>query len=109
MPPLNTLPCRNGRRRFFPEVVNTDRADHHLLADHVARRAVRCSQLVGWVERSETHHPACQRSPKLRVSLPLSPAQSAGYAPSRTIFANDECGQSFTRCTSPCLTGLNWI
>src|SRR5216684_7529341 len=65
-----------GDADLFPEVVETDRADHHLLADHVARRAVhahRFGDLVGWVERRETHHPACQRSPKLRVSSQLSP------------------------------------
>jgi len=37
---LSRSPCRSGRCRSFPSAVEADRADHHLLADHVARRAV---------------------------------------------------------------------
>src|SRR5947207_11749468 len=52
-PPAFVLPTRQrrwgastgrlataGEADLFPEVVETDRPDHHLLADHVARRAV---------------------------------------------------------------------
>src|SRR6476659_2729974 len=49
---LDRWKCRSTRRLaatgdadFFLEVIKADRADHHLLADHVARRAVHAHRL----------------------------------------------------------------
>src|SRR5882672_2448491 len=49
---VRALICSSARRLaaagdadLFPQAVDADRADHHLLADHVARRAVHAHRL----------------------------------------------------------------
>ena len=62
---LHALACRlaaAGETDLFLEAVEADRADHHLLADHVARRAVhahRLGELEVFLDRG-AHFGACK-------------------------------------------------
>jgi len=69
--------------------------------------AIRAGVGSGW-DVVEVQAPAAESQAQTPPppAAETSPAQSSGNNPARTSRWNDECGQSRTRLTRPCLTGL---